>query len=108
MVTAVERNRYAGARARGRAEAKSPAAVMNARYDRERDCIEMTFRVGVSIAIPRRMIPGLKTTSNATLRAVQVSAAGDELSWRSLNVDVYVPGLVERGFGPRLFTAASR
>lgn len=32
-ITAVDRKRYARARVRRRAEAKSPSAVINARYD---------------------------------------------------------------------------
>jgi hypothetical protein len=37
-----------------------------------------------------------------------VSPAGDTLSWPSLNVDVYIPGLVERAFGTRLFAVVTR
>jgi hypothetical protein len=98
----VDRKRYARARARGRAEAKSPSAVMNARYDQRRDCVEVTFRASVSIAIPRKMVPGLERVSRSNLRSIQVSPAGDALSWGSLDVDVYVPALVARAFGSRL------
>lgn len=101
-ITAVERKRYARARARCRAEANDPATVVNARYDQRRDCVEVTFRAGVSIAIPRKMVPGLERASRSNLRAVQVSPAGDALSWGSLDVDVYLPGLVARAFGSRL------
>ena len=38
---------------------------------------------------------------------VVVSPAGDALSWPSLDVDVYVPGLVDRAFGTRLFAAST-
>jgi hypothetical protein len=59
------------------------------------------------MAIPPAMIPGLESASQANLGAVEVSPAGDALSWPSLDVDVYVPGLVERAFGTRLFAAAT-
>ncbi len=59
------------------------------------------------MAIPRQMIPGLESASTPNLEAIQVSPAGDALSWPSLDVDVYVPGLVERAFGNRLFAAAT-
>jgi hypothetical protein len=98
-ITAVDRKRYARARVRGRAEAKSPSAVINARYDKRRDCIELTFRSGVSMAIPRKTVPGLERASSGTLQAVEVSGAGDALSWRTLDVDVYVPSLIERALG---------
>ena len=59
------------------------------------------------MAIPRAMIPGLESASQSNLETVEVSPAGDALSWPSLDVDVYVPGLVERAFGTRLFAAAT-
>ncbi len=59
------------------------------------------------MAIPRKIIPGLERTVVSNLEAIQISAAGDALSWPSLDVDVHVPGLVERAFGSRLFAAAT-
>ncbi len=59
------------------------------------------------MAIPRAIIPGLESASKSNLEVVEVSPAGDALSWPSLDVDVYVPGLVERAFGTRLFAAAT-
>jgi hypothetical protein len=50
------------------------------------------------MAIPREMIPRLEKASASNLEAVQVSPAGDALSWRSLDVDVYVPGLLKAMF----------
>lgn len=92
----MERRRYARARVRGHAQAKAPSAVVGARYDSRRDCIELTFRAGVSMTIHRKMVPGLERATTASLNTIQVSPAGDALSWRSLDVDVFVPGLVER------------
>ncbi len=43
----------------------------------------------------------------SALGSIGVSAAGDALSWPVLDVDVYVPGLVERAFGTRLFARAT-
>jgi hypothetical protein len=59
------------------------------------------------MAIPRAMIPGLESASKSNLEAIEVSPAGDALLWPSLDVEVYVPGLVERAFGNRLFAAAT-
>ena len=106
-VTSADRERYARARARGKARAQDDSALVDARYDADRDRFELTFRGGGAMAIPRRMIPGLERRPAATLAAVRVSPAGDALRWRSLDVDVYLPGLVERAFGTRLFAAAT-
>jgi len=105
-LTAVERKSDARARARGRAQANNPAAVVNARYDQRRECVEVTFRAGVSVAISRKMVPGLERASRSNLRAVQISPAGDALSWGSLDVDVYVPELMARAVGTRLIGAS--
>ena len=106
-VTSKDRERYARARARGEARAQEPSAVVEARYDPDGDLINLKFAGGGSMAIPRRIIPGLDRASASTMESIVVSAAGDALSWPSLDVDVYVPGLVERAFGTRLFAAAT-
>ena len=58
------------------------------------------------MAIPRSAVPGLPRASASRMESIVMSPAGDALSWPALDVDVYVPGLVERVFG-RLFAAAT-
>ena len=106
-VSSKDRERYARARARGEARAQHPSAVVEARYEPHGDRIDLTFAGGGSMAIPRKAVPGLERATPATIESVVVSPAGDALSWPSLDVDVYVPGLVERAFGSRLFAAAT-
>ena len=106
-VTSKDRERYARARARGEARAQDPSAVVGARYDPDGDLIDLKFGGGGSMAIPRKAVPGLQRASPSNMEAIVVSPAGDALSWPSLDVDVYVPGLVERAFGSRLFAAAT-
>jgi hypothetical protein len=106
-VTSKDRERYARARARGAARVQHPSAVVKARYEPDGDLIDLTFGGGGSMAIPRKAIPGLERATPATIASVVVSPAGDALSWPGLDVDIYVPGLVERVFGSRLFAAAT-
>lgn len=106
-VTAKDRERFARARARGQARAQDPSAVVEAQYDAGRDTIDLRFRSGGLITIPRRIVPGLDDVPASALESISVSPAGDALSWPSLDVDVYVPGLVERAFGTRLFARAT-
>src|SRR6266498_2375699 len=106
-VTAKDRERYARARARGEARAHDPSAVLEARYDCDRDLLELKFPGGGSMAIPRKAVPRLQRASTSSIESIVVSPAGDALSWPSLDVDVYVPGLVERAFGSRLFAVAT-
>jgi len=105
--TAADRERFEAARARGKARAEDPSAVVDAHYDRTADAVRLLFRGGGSMTIPRRFIPGLEGASASTLASVAVSPAGDALRWTSIDADVYVPGLVERAFGQRLFAAAA-
>ena len=106
-ITAKDRERYAQARARGKARAEDPSAVVDARYDSDADAIDLRFSAGGSMSIPRRIVPGLERASEAKMESIVVSPAGDALSWPSLDVDVYIPGLVERAFGTRLFAAST-
>jgi len=59
------------------------------------------------MSIPSRLIPGLDEMPASAVGSISVSPAGDALSWPLLDVDVYVPGLVERAFGTRLFARAT-
>ncbi|PWT82035.1 MAG: DUF2442 domain-containing protein [Blastocatellia bacterium] len=106
-LNAKDRERFARARVRGKTRTSDPSAVAGASYDIERDVFNLAFRSGGSMAIPRRLIPGLDQATNSALESVSISPAGDALSWRSIDVDVYVPGLIERTFGSRLLAAAS-
>lgn len=106
-VTAKDRERFDRARARGEARAKDPSAIVEARYDAGRDAINLEFRSGGVMTIPRQVVPGLDAVPASALDAISISPAGDALSWPSLDVDVYVPGLVERAFGTRLFAGAT-
>ena len=81
---------------------------MDARYDESQDSVDLMFRGGAAMSIPRKMIVGLERASRSRLESVLVSPAGNALSWPSLDVDVYVPGLIERVFGSRLFAGTAR
>lgn len=106
-ITAKDRERFARARALGTSRSESASAIIEAQYDARRDAIELTFCGGGTMMIPREFIPGLEHASAAALATISLSPAGDAISWRSLDIDVYVPGLVERAFGTRLFAAST-
>lgn len=105
--TSRDRKRFARARARGAARARDASALLSARYNPRRDTLEFAFRGGGSMAIPRDLVPGLAGVGAAELAAPVVSPAGDGVSWPTLDIDIYVPGLVARAFGTRLFAAAA-
>ena len=106
-VTAKDRERFDSARSRGQVRAQDPSAVVEAQYNAARNTIELRFRSGGSMSIPSRLIPGLDEKPASAVESINVSPAGDALSWPLLDVDVYVPGLVERAFGTCLFARAT-
>ena len=106
-ITAKDRERNAQARARGQARVEDRSSVVDARYDCDADAIDLKFSAGGSMSIPRRIVPGLERASASKMEPIVVLPAGDALSWPSLDVDIYVPGLVESAFGTRLFAAST-
>lgn len=106
-VSTEDRERYAQAREAGRLAVHEPSAVTGARYDKRKDAIELAFASGGKMMVPRELVPDLEGAPAAALSRVSVSPAGDAISWRLLDVDVFVPGLVERTFGRRLFAAST-
>lgn len=71
-------------------------AVVNSRYDKVRDVVELVFRSGKVVAIPRALLPGLKGARVSTPKGVSVSPAGDAISWRTKDIDFSVRGLLKR------------
>ena len=106
-VTARDRERIARARAQGLARSQDPTAVVGAKYEARNQVLRLTFRGGSGMLIPIHMISELAGQPEAALAKIDVSPLGDALSCRSLDVDIYVPGLVEDVFGARLFAAGT-
>lgn len=106
-ITTEDRERFARAREAGQRASHDPSAVTGARYVLRRDAIELMFAGGGTMTIPRQLIPELERVSPAVLSSVTLSPAGDALAWRTLDIDLYVPGLVERAFGSRILAASS-
>jgi hypothetical protein len=92
------------AEAEGRAFERDPSYATRARYDEASDTIAIRFRCGATISVPRRSYPGLerqKPTGPITV------LGGDALDCEAMDLQVFIPGLVEHVFGPRLFTKAA-
>ena len=106
-LTASDRERFEAARALGKKRVEDESSIVVASYDLTSDAVRLEFRGGGSMTIPRRLIPGLEGKPASALESISVSPAGDALLWRSIDADVYVPGLVERAFGHRLFAASA-
>lgn len=90
------------------------AAIANAKlYDQQRpqavgvayrktdDMIVLALSTGVELAIPRKLLQGLENATPAEIADVEIDDFGSALHWKSLDIDHYVPGLIEGVFGTR-------
>jgi hypothetical protein len=92
------------ARARGLAEERDPSYVTRLEYEEDRDMIDLYFRCGGMISVPRRRVRGLER--GEVPGPITLSEGHDAVSCRAADVDHNIPGLIERVFGPRLFARA--
>jgi hypothetical protein len=69
------------------------------------DTIVVTFATGVQIAIPRRLLEGLQDATATQLADVEISGPGTGLHWPSLDIDHYIPGVLDGVFGTRRWMA---
>jgi hypothetical protein len=87
------------------AKRDGPFDVVVARYDRRADTVDLTLRKGIVVRLPRLQIRELADSRPADIRNVEIQPGGDGISFRSINVDIYVPGLLADELGP-LFAKA--
>src|ERR1700680_5319757 len=71
-----------------------PFDVVTARYDRKEDMLHLTLRKGVRVQLPRAHIRELAKAAPDELATVEIQPGGDGLTFRRLNADIYVPGLL--------------
>jgi hypothetical protein len=94
----------ARARAQGRAFQRDPSYATGVEYDEASDTIAIYFRCGGTISVPRRSYPGLE--KRKPIGPITV-LGGDGLDVEAMDLQVYIPGLIEHVFGPRLITHAA-
>jgi hypothetical protein len=82
--------------------------VTAARYDRRADTIDLTLRKGLTIRLPRLQIRELATSTPADVSRIDIQPGGDGISFRKINVDIYVPGLLADELGALFAKAMGR
>ncbi|KXF78363.1 hypothetical protein ATN84_00730 [Paramesorhizobium deserti] len=101
---AVTEQEFAEAEARMQAHREAGHAV-SARYDRRASRVVVSLNTGVQLAVPVRLVEGLADASPEDLGEIEVSPAGLGLYWPKLDVDVYVPALLQGIFGSKRWMA---
>ena len=80
--------------------------AVSARYDRRRSRIVVGLNNRVEFTFPTQMAEGLSDASPADLAEIEVTPAGIGLYWPRLDVDLYVPALLQGVFGSKRWMAA--
>ena len=93
------------AEARGRKTLETEPRAAAARYDAATGRIVVDLANGCAYAFPARHIQDLHDASGEDLAKIEVDGAGFNLRWPSLDVDLYVPALVDGIFGNRAWMA---
>jgi hypothetical protein len=79
----------------------SDRCVVKARYDSQGDRITLFLADGVNVSIPRKYLQGLESATRAEVSDIEILGQGTGLHWPQLDVDHYVPGLLNSIFGTR-------
>jgi hypothetical protein len=76
-----------------------PFDVVRATYDRKADALKLQLRKGITVSIPRKQIRELTDAEAGDLARVEIQPGGDGISFRTIDVDIYVPGLLADELG---------
>lgn len=79
--------------------------AVSARYDRRRARVIVALNTGVELTFPTRLAEGLTAASPENLADIEISPAGLGLYWPRLDVDLYVPALLQGVFGSKRWMA---
>jgi len=97
---------YARAKKRGRRP--HPLDVVTAEYDRKSDMLYLKLRKGIGVHLPRAQIRELANASPADVAQIEIQPGGDGITFRRLNADIYVPGLLADELGTLFAKALGR
>jgi len=72
---------------------------MRAEYEKKADMLTLYLDDGVRVSIPRQSLQGLQDARPAQVSKIEILGRGTGLHWPLLDVDHYVPGLLNHVFG---------
>ena len=79
--------------------AASDRRVVRAEYERKHDLLTLHLDDGVRVSIPRSNLQGLQDAKPTQMSKIEILGRGTGLHWPLLDVDHYVPGLLNHVFG---------
>ena len=87
------------ARARARQFKAIDRRAVRVEYEKKPDLLTLHLDDGVRVSIPRTRLQGLENASPAQVAKVEILGRGTGIHWPLLDVDHYVPGLLNHVFG---------
>jgi hypothetical protein len=93
------------ARARSEQSNKGPLAA-SVKYVPAHDIFVVALSDGSRLVLQREKLQGLQNATRPQLRHVEVLGLGTGLHWEDLDVDLYVPALIEGVYGNKHWMAA--
>ena len=96
---AVSDEQIDAARARARQFQVDDRRAVRVVYEKKTELVTLHLDDGVRISIPRGLLEGLQDASPAQLAKVEILGRGTGIHWPLLDVDHYVPGLLNHIFG---------
>ncbi len=85
--------------ARARAFERYDLRATKAEYNKRDDLVTVHLADGVRVSLPRKKLQGLQNAKPSQLTKIELLGGGTGLHWPELDVDHYVPGLLNHVFG---------
>ena len=101
---ALTKEEFGQANERGKS-LRDKAFIVNARYTK-RDGLVAKLHSGIELRVPVFLVEGLKEATVDELKQIEVSPSGLGLHWPKLDVDLYIPALLEGITGTKRDMAA--
>jgi hypothetical protein len=86
---------------RGKEATSRFSPAVDVRYDEATGNLLVTLKSGVSIVVLAAAIQGLEEANSEQLSHVEISPSGLGLHFPAIDVDVYLPGILEGSFGTK-------
>jgi hypothetical protein len=84
--------------------AKYPAAI-EAKYDRRIGRVYVVLKTGLAIAFNSHEVQGLEHAKPEDMSEIEISPSGHGLHFPKLDVDIYLPSLMDGYFGTKAWMA---
>jgi hypothetical protein len=100
------REQMQAANAAGKAMLKAHPTALRAHYEPKIGQVIITLNTGLQFLLDPAKTQGLQNASRAELKTIEIVGPGLGLYFPKLDVDIYIPGLLQGHFGSKKWAAA--